>query len=333
MTCAASILIGMRPHLAPMQRILIASTESGPTLLAGGVVVGLVWPWLAEQARPAMPCAIFVLVLGTLLRVDPRQIGVTLRQPSAVAALPMLCMVGAPLLVGGLAHQAGLSQELSLALVLAVAAPPSSGNASIARMLGLDDTLALVATFASMAIAPVTVPLAAALAGGVGVDPLALAWRLATLIGSAGGLALLLRRHAAATLSKQGAAIDAIVLAALLLFALSTMAGIQARILAGPLEALGCLALAFAVNVGLQTLGALLPGAAERRASAGLVMGNRNVGLVWSVLGTSVSPLMALYFAATQLPIYTLPRLLQFALSRRSARLSPKKSIQSNGEP
>jgi len=278
-----------------------------------------------------MPYAIFILVLGTLLRVDSRQIGVTLRQPMAVAVLPMLCMIGAPFLVGGVSYLAGLPPELSLALVLPVAAPPSGGNAAIARMLGLDGALALVVTFASMAIAPVTVPLVAAIIGGVTVDPVALALRLAMLIGTAEGLALLLRRHAAMRLAKQGRAIDCIVLAALLLFAVSTMAGIQARIIAEPLKAMGLLALAFSVNVGFQTLGALMPGTAERRATAGLVMGNRNVGLVWSVLGGSVSPLMAFYFAATQLPIYMLPRLWQFVLSRRQARTTLKTN-QSDGK-
>jgi len=307
-----------------MGRIFSALTRRGPTLLALGVGLGLVWPWLAGLAQPAMPLAIFVIVLGTLLRVEFRSISAVLREPSVVLMLPALAMVGCPFLVGIAARGAGLPQELTLALVLAVAAPPSSGTAAVARMLGLDGALALVATFAAMAIAPLSVPMLAALFGSVAVDPLALAWRLAVLIGGAEGIALLLRRHAAPLLARHGDAIDVLVLAALLVFALSTMAGMRARIMSDPVTALGYVALAFAVNLGLQALGALLPGSVTRRATAGLVLGNRNVGLVWSALGTAVTPQVALYFAATQLPIYTLPRLLQAGLLRFRAHHFPR---------
>jgi len=299
-----------------MGRILGGLTRHGPTLLALGVGLGLAWPWLAELARPAMPFAIFVIVLGTLLRVESCWIGAALRQPLVVLILPALAMVGCPLLLGIAARGAGLPQELTLALVLAVAAPPSSGTAAIARMLGLDGAMALVATFAAMAIAPLSVPLLAALFGGITVDPLALAWRL-------------LRRHATPLLARHSATMDALVLAALLVFALSTMAGMRARIVADPVAALGYAALAFAVNLSLQALGALLPGSVTQRATAGLVLGNRNVGLVWSALGTAVTPQIALYFAATQLPIYTLPRLLQAGLSRFHARPSPQSGARS----
>ncbi len=314
-----------------MERVVVALMKLGPSLLAMGVGVGLLWPWLAEQARPAMPFAVFVLVLGTLLRVDTREIGATLRRPMAVMALPLIAMVGCPLVVGALAHGAGLPPEVSVALVLAVAAPPSSGNAAVARMLGLDPALALVATFAAMAIAPLSIPLLAALFGGVSIDPVALAWRLALLIGSAEGVALLLRHRAAALLVRHHTGVDAMVLAGLLVFALSTMAGMQARLLADPATALTAVALAFAVNVALQGVGLLLPGSVERRATMGLILGNRNVGLVWAVLGATVSPPMALFFAATQLPIYMLPRLLQAVLVRLHGRL-PADATQPAGD-
>lgn len=78
-----------------------------------------------------------------------------------------------------------------------------------------------------------------------------------------------------------------------------------------------CLALAFACNLGMQLGGALaLPGSVRERLTVGLVVGNRNVGLVWSELGAAATPRMALYFAATQLPIYIMPRLLEALLAR-----------------
>jgi BASS family bile acid:Na+ symporter len=60
----------------------------------------------------------------------------------------------------------------------------------------------------------------------------------------------------------------------------------------------------------------VMPGPRPLRFTLALTGGNRNVGLVWSVLGSALSPGMALYFACTQLPIYTLPRLQQALLRR-----------------
>ncbi len=52
----------------------------------------------------------------------------------------------------------------------------------------------------------------------------------------------------------------------------------------------------------------------------GLTLGNRNVGLVWSALGTGTTPSISLFFAATRLPIYLLPLLIEWIVRIRSAK-------------
>lgn len=299
-----------------MKRHLIFLTNQGPNILAFGALSGLVWPGLADLAAPAMPVSIFLLVWISLLRVEGAFHQLPARPLTAIV-LPLLLMVPCPLLVGYAAQLVGFAPDTVLALVLATAAPPSIGNAAVARMLGLDGGLPLAATMAAMVLAPLTVPLAAILYGGPAIDPVALAVKLLVLVGAAAGLALPLRIHAASAIARHGTWLDLILLLALLVFALSAMAGLQAWLLAQPLVAMGQIALAFTVNLGLQGLGALLlPGSLATRAGGALLFGNRNVGLVWSALGSAVPPTAALYFAATQLPIYTLPRLLQFILAR-----------------
>jgi BASS family bile acid:Na+ symporter len=259
-------------------------------------------------------------VLGTLLRIDSQAVIAALRRPSLSVLLPAIIMVACPLLVGVAGHALGLAPELALAIVLAVSAPPSSGTAAVARMLGLDGAVPLVVTVLSMVLAPVTVPLLAGWFGGLEISALELALRLALLIGSAEGVAFLLRRHAAPMLAAHGGVVDGVIVAALLVFAVATMAGIRAQIAADLQAAMLCLVLAFACNIALQVAGAaLLPGTFGQRLTVGLILGNRNVGLVWSALGAAASPRMALYFAATQLPIYILPRLIE-TLIRRDKR-------------
>jgi BASS family bile acid:Na+ symporter len=141
------------------------------------------------------------------------------------------------------------------------------------------------------------------------------------LIGSAEGVAFVLRRHAAPLLAAHGGVVDGIIVAALFVFVMATMAGIRARIAMEIQIATLCLALAFACNIVLQVAGAvLLPGDLAARLTVGLILGNRNVGLVRSALGSAASPRMALYFAATQLPIYLLPRLIETLIGRCKTR-------------
>lgn len=303
--------------LGPMPIPVASCTPSGPTLLITGVLAGLAVPALAEAARPAMSAAIFVIVLGTLLRVDGTAFLQTLRRPRLSLFLPAMVMLVCPLLVAAVVREVGLAPELALAMVLAVCAPPSGGNAAVARLLGLDPALPLAVTLLSMAVAPLTVPLLAQWLGSIGFDAYDLALRLFVLTAGAAVVAWLLRRHAGTALIRHGMAVDGIVLGALLVFAVATMAGVRAQFEAEPALALSCVALAFACNLALQGLGvALTPGSLAERLAVGLTLGNRNVGLVWSALGAATSPTMALFFAATQFPIYMTPRLIAFLLRR-----------------
>ena len=305
-----------------MKTVFILLTRHGPSVLAGGVLLGLVWPGLAALAQPLMPATVFIFVLGTLLRVDTAELRAALARPRISMLLPLFIMLACPVLVGILAKLAGIDPALRLAIVLAVAAPPSSGTAAVARMLGLDPAVPLIATFVSMAAAPFTVPLLASIAsegGPVAIGPFDLAWRLALLVGSAEGLAFLVRRHGARALAAHGLALDGLIVVALLVFALATMSGVRAMIEAAPGQALAYVLLAYGCNIGLQLLAAaVFPGDASAKIAIGLTAGNRNVGLIWAALGTATTPTMTLLFAAAQLPIYTLPRLLQAGLRFRA---------------
>src|SRR5438128_7513183 len=102
-----------------MQPSLLRLIPRGPTLLALGVLLGLVCPALADLVRPLMPATIFVIVLGTLLRVDGEAVVATLRRPSLSVLLPAVVMVGCPLAIGVAGLTLGLAPELALTIMLA----------------------------------------------------------------------------------------------------------------------------------------------------------------------------------------------------------------------
>ncbi|MET3177376.1 UNVERIFIED_ORG: BASS family bile acid:Na+ symporter [Variovorax guangxiensis] len=298
-------------------------TRNGPSVLAAGVFLGLLVPALADAARPLMPVTVFIFVLGTLLRVDPATVLAVARRPAVSLALPLCAIVVCPVVAGLAGHALGLPPAWTLALVLAFCAPPASGTSAVARMLGLDAAVALVATLAAMALVPLTAPLLAQWFGrdpGVAIQPSSLALRLILLVGTAEGAAILVRRFAKERLAAHAGAIDGVVVVALLVFAVGTMAGLQQAIVDQPALVIAAIALAFAANVGVQCIAYLLtPGSVRTRLNVALLMGNRNVGLLWAALGAAATPAIALFFACAQLPIYLLPRVIQSLVPRLEA--------------
>lgn len=303
-----------------MRDLLMWVTNKGPTVLAFGCISGLMVPSLAEALRPAMPVMVFIFVLGTLLRIDNAAIIKSAKNLQVSIIFPLIFVVACPYLIGLFTKYATGNSELALAIALATACPPSSGNSAVARMLGLDPTTALVATLCSMAMVPLTGPLILHIFAenlSIAINPYELALRLTLLLVAAEIGAILIRKLFPLLIVEHGHAVDGIVIISLFIFACGTMNGMQNMILTNPGLALGVILFVYGVNIFMQISCALLfVGDRYARATIGLTAGNRNVGLLWSMLGLSISPTIALVFALSQLPIYTMPKILQYVLPR-----------------
>lgn len=303
-----------------MYAFLLWVTKKGPTVLAFGCISGLMIPSLADWLRPAMPAMVFIFVLGTLLRVDNSAIIKSARNFQVSLIFPLIFVLACPYVIGIFTQTVTNNSELALAIALATACPPSSGNSAVARMLGLDPTTSLVATLCSMAIVPLTGPLILHIFGeglGISINPYELALRLTALLVAAEAAAILIRKLYPLLLSDHGLAIDGVVIIALFIFACGTMSGIQAMIIKTPGLAFAIIMFVYGVNIFMQIICATLyVGDRYTKATIGLTAGNRNVGLLWSMLGLSLSPTITFVFALSQLPIYTMPKILQYVLPR-----------------
>ncbi|EWH00447.1 membrane protein [Halomonas sp. BC04] len=303
-----------------MRNMLMWITSKGPTVLAFGCISGLLIPSLADLLRPAMPVMVFIFLVGTLLRVDNSEILKSAKNLQVSVIFPLIFVVACPYVIGMFTKYVTGNSELALAIALATACPPSSGNSAVARMLGLDPTTALVATLCSMAMVPLTGPLILHIFAddlGVSIDPYKLALRLTILLVAAEVTALLIRKIYPSLVYDHGLAIDGVVILSLFIFACGTMSGIQAMILENPMLAIGIIAFVYGVNFFMQiACGTLFVGNRYAKVTIGLTAGNRNVGLLWSMLGLSISPTITFVFALSQLPIYTMPKILQYVLPR-----------------
>lgn len=293
---------------------LRALAADGPVVLTLGVVAGLALPPLADAVRPLLTACVFVFVAGTFLRLDGASVLAALKNPRFGIALPFAAIVLTPLAVAQGAAAIGWTGPLAAALVLSLAAPPSSANAAIARMLGATGSIAFVVTTVATFAVPLSAPLVMMLSGSTqaNLSPADLAVRLFLLLGAAGGLTLILRRFAPRFVEDNGGLFDRVVVAALFVFAMATMSGVPRLFWADPATVLLTVAVAYAANVILALGFALAsPGQLADRIEIGLTMGNRNVGLIWAALGSGIDPFVALYFAAAQFPIFTTPLLIR----------------------
>jgi len=296
--------------------------ERAAPALAVGVGAGLVLQPLAALLRPALVPAILVPLVVALVRLDWRLLADHGRRPLPVALATAWILVASPTLVWA-ALPAGLPAALHTGLVLMAAAPPIMASAALALLLGLDMALVVVVLVVATAATPVTLPAMALWLLDLDVDIGAAAFtgRLAAFVGGAFVVAWAVRRFApAAMLTRHARRLDGAAVVALLVFALAIMDGVTAVVVARPGYVLVTLVAAFTANLGLQALtSAVFIGLGRRRAvSIGLMAGNCNMGLVLAVLGDAAEPDLVVFFAMAQLPIYTLPALLQ-PLYRRLA--------------
>lgn len=287
--------------------------------LAGGLLLGIVFPPLATLAKPLLVPTLLIPLTLALVRLDWRAMAAYRQRPMLAAALLVWLLAVSPLLVWLVTtwlQAFGLPGGLRQALVLMAASSPIVSSVAIALLVGLDATLAIVAVLLATALVPFTLPLMAlALLGltldiGVGVFMV----RLGLLVGSAFLAAWMLRRWIPeSVLAARTDVLDGLTVVNLLLFGLAIMDGVTVYALERPAYVGLAILAAFAFNLLLQAAGAMAFGRLPRRAAltVGLLSGNCNMGLVLVALQGKAEFEVTIFFALAQVPMYVLPALLE----------------------
>ena len=289
--------------------------SNGPAVLFFGVLVGLVFPSLADFAHPYMATGVWLFTFGVFAKTNLAEFRSSARHPAGTACALVAAVIVAPLIAALCASAMGFPLDLAAGIALATAAPPS--GAAMVAMLGLEVSLAVFVMIVAVMLSPVTLPwLVGALGVDVPIDSWALAERLAWLTIPPALAAFALKRTAPGFVHRNTMAATGMASLGLLIVALGAMRGIQTMVLASPWQAAGYLALAFALNLGLQALGSIITKAAFKMntrdaLTMGLCFGNRNISLVSAAAAPFLSshPDSALFMAMSFLPIFILPQL------------------------
>jgi len=299
--------------------------------MAGGLLLGIVFPPLAALAKPLLVPTLLIPLTLALVRLDWRAMVAYRKRPVLVTALLVWLLGVSPLLVWlatGPLQPLGFPASLRQALVLMAASSPIVSSVAIALIVGLDATLAIVAVLLATALVPFTLPAVALalLELELDIGLAAFMTRLGLLVGSAFVAAWALRRWVPdSVLAARTELLDGLTVINLLVFGLAIMDGVTAYAYTRPTYVAVAVLAAFAFNLLLQAAGTLAFGRLPLRAAltAGLLSGNCNMGLVLVALQGNAEFDVTVFFALAQIPMYVLPAALE-PIYRRLLRRDSK---------
>jgi predicted Na+-dependent transporter len=300
-------------------RVLAWLGRQGTRALAALVFIGIAVPPLGTVLKPFVTEAIFLLLVVSFMRVDLAALRTYMRRPGIVLAATAWSTLVVPLFAGLICSATGFdkqSPDLFLGIMLQSVASPMMASPAVASIMGLDATLVLITLVTSTALVPFSAPVFAYMFFGnvLTLSPLALGVKLfAILAGSLLVAAVIRRIVGAAAIGRYREPIDGLNILFLLVFVTAVMGTVAGSFVADPLKITALLVFAFALFFALlgSTVLIFRKLGRERALALGLMVSQRNMGLMLAATQGVLPAGTWLYFALCQFPIYTTPQLLR----------------------
>jgi BASS family bile acid:Na+ symporter len=311
----------------------------GTRAVAAVVFIALAVPPLGALLRPYVTEAILGLLCISFMRVDLAALYGHLRRPALVVTATAWTTIGVPLIVGLTGHATGLDRSapgLFLAMMLQGTASPMMAAPALAALMGLDATLVLVTLVTATAVVPFTASLFASLflSGMLSISPLALGAKLLGILAISLFAATMIRWiFGAEAIQRHKQPIDGFNIIILFIFASAIMGEVAHDFIADPLFTIGIAALAFAVYFTLLAVTTLLFRSIgyERALALGLMVSQRNLGLMLAATAGALPATTWLYFALTQFPIHLAPYMLTPIARRLTAHVQTSGTAAAGG--
>ncbi|WP_027572232.1 Na+-dependent transporter [Bradyrhizobium sp. WSM1743] len=302
----------------------------GTRAVAAIAFIAVAVPPLGALLRPYVTEAIFLLLCISFMRVDLVALYGHLRRPALVAAATAWTTIGVPLIVALAAYATGLttsSPGLALALMLQGMASPMMAAPALAALMGLDATLVLVTLVTSTALVPFTASMFAGLflGGMLSISPATLGLKLLGILAASLLVATVIRWvFGTAAIQRHKQPIDGLNIIILLVFASAVMGDVASDLVADPLFTIAVALLAFTVYFTLLAATTLIfrRVGTERAFAIGLMVSQRNLGLMLAATAGALPATTWLYFALTQFPIHLAPYMLMPIARRVITRAS-----------
>lgn len=204
-------------------------------------------------------------------------------------------------------------------------ASPMMASPALAALMGLDATLVLITLVTSTALVPFTASMFAGLFLGdmLSITPLALGLKLLGILAASLLAATAIRWiFGAEAIQRHKTPIDGLNIIILFIFAAAIMGDVASDLLAHPLFTISLAALSFAIYFTLLAITTLLFRriSTERTLALGLMVSQRNLGLMLAATAGALPPTTWLYFAMTQFPIHLAPYMVMPIARRLTGR-------------
>jgi hypothetical protein len=301
-----------------LARPLQAAARYGRLLLVAGLVAGVALPSLAAAMRPWLPGLVAVLLFLAVLRIGPQQALGALRDMRLSLGVILAYQVALPLAALALLWLAGLGgTATATAVILVLAAAPLSGSPNLTIMTGFDPAPALRLVVLGTALLPLTVLPVFWLLPGIEetASVLASVGRLLGVILAAALAAAAVRLWVFRTPGPGAvAALDGLAAITMAVIVVALMSALGPMLTAAPGVVAYWVAIAFAVNIGLQlAAGTLLRGriAPDHLVPLSIVAGNRNIALFLVSVPAEMADRLLLFIGCYQIPMYLTPLLLR----------------------
>jgi BASS family bile acid:Na+ symporter len=298
--------------------LLTLTGRHASTALPVGLVLGLAVPSFASALKPLLVLSLIVPLVIALARIDWQEQYNHLKHWQLMIAVCIWVLLVCPLAMWGclvlLESRHPEIASLTIATVVAAAAPPVTACAAIALFLRLDAAIVIVTTVLTMVLVPLTLPpLALELLDiTITVSLFELSGRLAAFIFAAFALALVVKnvlgkRH----IERHLEMIDGIAVIFITCFIIGIMDGVTEVIFKQPWYALLTLLISFGFILFLQGISAAVFWSLPRKTCLAIAMmsGNCNLGLMYLVLSDQFSIDVLLFYSIGQIPMYLLPAL------------------------
>lgn len=325
------MLLFLRSALGVPVQALAWLGDLGTRAVAALVLIGIAIPPLGDVLRPFVTEAIFLLLCISFSRVDLGSLREQLRRPGLVIAATAWTMIGVPLVLALCCRLIGLDARdppLFLALMLQAIASPMMAAPAFAGLMGFDTTLVLLTLIAGTALVPFTSLLFANafLGAALTLSPLALGLKLLAILSGSLAIAACVRFVCGASaIERHRRPIDGANILVLLVFVAAVMGNVVTDLVASPAQVFAVALLAFVIFFAV--LGATMMLfrriGYERAFALGMMVSQRNMGLMLAATAGVLPPKTWLYFAVSQFPIYLSPQL----LSPLVKRLAPRKEL------
>ncbi len=289
--------------------------QRSSSVLILGLLMAALLPSVSSALRPALPLLVSLVLGLAIARLDVLHVlreFTELRKSLLLLGIVLLFMPLTCMLLVWVWRLFQLDESGVLLLIAFAAAPPLSSATSLSLLLGFNARITLQVTLLATLASPILGPLCFPLVGlSTDFEITAIALRIALMI--AGGFALGLGVQAVlgkAAIGRNPEAFNGIVALSMVLFLFPLFDGVIIHIIVAPLQSFMVLILAIVLNFGgnLVTRGISQRFSTSPTASAlGLMFGNRNVSFYLAVL--PFNPLLSVFVAASQIPMYITPAL------------------------